>query len=133
MRADLHGGPRYELLTYPLWFARWVLGDLVDVAEVVTTAPEALSPSGVERQIVVAARAKAGGVASLFATILGETPTTATVVGSEATLRIDGPFYQPGGFTLRAHDDRELRYDGPRIGHAGLHFEAAAFALALTR
>lgn len=72
-------------------------------------------------------------MASLFATILGETPTTAKVVGSEATLRIDGPFYQPAGFMLGAHDGRELRYDEPRIGHAGLHVEAAAFALALTR
>src|SRR5690242_9627571 len=39
MRADLFGGPRYDLLTYPLWFARWVLGDLEEVVEVVTPAP----------------------------------------------------------------------------------------------
>ena len=133
MRADLFGGPRHDLLTYPLWLARWVLGELVEVAEVVTPAPESLSPDRVEGQIAVAARSASGGVASLFATILGDTPTTATIVGSEATLVLDGPFYQPGGFTVRAHDGRELRYDEPRIGHAGLHFEAAAAAVALTR
>jgi predicted dehydrogenase len=131
MRADLFGGPRYDLLTYPLWFARWVLGDLDEVTEVVTPAPASLSPDRVEGQIAVSARSASGGVASLFATILGDTPTTATVVGSAATLRIDGPFYQPGGFTLRAHDGRELRYDEPRIGHAGLHHEAAAAARAV--
>jgi len=131
MRAHLFGGPRYDLLTYPLWFARWVLGELVDVVEVVTPAPESLSPDRVEGQIAVSARAAYGGVASLFATILGDTPTTATVVGSEATLRIDGPFYQPGGFTLRAHDGRELRYEEPRIAHEGLYFEAAAAAAAV--
>ena len=131
MRVDLFGGPRYDLLTYPLWFARWVLGELEEVAEVVTRAPASLSPERVEGQIAVSARSASGGVASLFATVLGDTPTTATVVGSTATLRIDGPFYQPGGFTLRAHDGRELRYDEPRIGHAGLHFEAAAAARAV--
>ena len=132
MRADLAGGPRHDLLTYPLWFARWVLGELDEVAEVVTPAPASLSPDRVEGQIAVSARTASGAAASLFATILGDTPSTATVVGSEATLLIDGPFYQPGGFTLRSHDGRELRYDEPRIGHAGLHFEAAAAAVALT-
>ncbi|WP_343993192.1 Gfo/Idh/MocA family oxidoreductase [Terrabacter terrae] len=131
MRADLLGGPRYDLLTYPLWFARWVLGDFNEVHEVVTPAPTELSPDGVEGQIAVSARSSSGGVASLFATILGDTPRTATVVGSAATLHIDGPFYQPGGFTLRAHDGRELRYDEARIGHVGLHFEAAAAARAV--
>jgi predicted dehydrogenase len=131
MRADLYGGPRHDLLTYPLWFARWVLGDLEEVVEVVTPAPASLSPDGVDGQIAATGRSASGGVASLFATILGDTPTTATVVGSEATLRINGPFYQPGGFTLRAHDGRELRYEEPRTGHAGLHFEAAAAARAV--
>lgn len=131
MRADLLGGPRYDLLTYPLWFARWVLGDLDEIHEAVTPAPTELSPDGVDGQIAVAARTAGGTVASLFATILGDTPSTATVVGSAATLRIDGPFHQPGGFTLRAHDGRELRYDEPRTGHAGLHYEAAAAARAV--
>ena len=70
-------------------------------------------------------------VASLFVSVLGNTPTTATVVGSEATLLIDGPFYQPGGFSLRSHDGRELRYDEPRIAHDGLHYEAADVARTL--
>ena len=132
MRADLAGGPRHDLLTYPLWFARWVLGDLEEIHEVVTPAPAALSPDRVEGQIAVAARSSSGGVASLFASILGGTPTTATVVGSAATLHIHGPFFQPGGFTVRANDGRELRYDEPRTGHEGLHHEAAAAAVSLT-
>jgi len=128
MRADLAGGARYDLLTYPLWFARWVLGESAEAAELTSLAPPALSPSGVEGSISVALRTASGALASLFATLLGNTPTTATVVGSQATLHIDGPFYQPGGFTLRSHDGRELRYDEPRIAHEGLHHEAAAFA-----
>jgi predicted dehydrogenase len=131
MRADLSGGARYDLLTYPLWFARWVLGPLETVQDLATPAPPTLSPDGVEGQIAVVQRTAAGAVAVLFATVLGNTPTTATVVGSRATLRLDGPFYQPGGFSLRSHDGRELRYDEPQIAHEGLHYEAAAVARTL--
>jgi predicted dehydrogenase len=131
MRADLFGGPRYDLLTYPRWFAHWVLGPPHVVHEVATVAPTGLSPSGVEGQIAVVQRHANDTVASLFVSVLGDTPTTATVVGSKATLRIDGPFYQPGGFSLRSHDGRELRYDEPRIAHDGLHYEAADVARTL--
>ena len=131
MRANLAGGARYDLLTYPLWFARWVLGPLETVQDLATPAPSSLSPSGVEGQIAVVQRNAFGAVAVLFASVLGETPTTAAVVGSNATLRVDGPFYQPGGFTLRSHNGRELRYDEPPVAHEGLHYEAAAVARAL--
>jgi predicted dehydrogenase len=128
MRADLYGGPRYDLLTYPRWFARWVLGPPHVVHEVATIAPRELSPSGVEGQIAVVQRHAEDTVASLFVSILGDTPSTATIVGSKASLRIDGPFYQPGGFSLRSPDGRELRYDEPPIAHDALHYEAAAVA-----
>ncbi|HEU4999036.1 MAG TPA: Gfo/Idh/MocA family oxidoreductase [Lapillicoccus sp.] len=128
MRADLYGGPRYDLLTYPTWFARWVLGPPHVVHEVATVAPPELSPSGVEGQIAVVQRHAEDTVASLFVSVLGDTPSTATIVGSTATLRIDGPFYQPGGFSLRSHDGRELRYDEPPVAHEALHYEAAAVA-----
>lgn len=128
MRADLFGGPRYDLLTYPKWLAQWVLGAPEVVHEMATLAPTELSPSGVEGQIAVVQRHAEGTVASLFVSILGDTPSSATIVGSRATLRIDGPFYQPGGFTLHSHDGRELRYDEPRVAHDALHYEAAAVA-----
>lgn len=128
MRADLAGGPLYDLGTYPVTLATWVLGAPEEVRAVGTGAPAELSPSGVNGQTAVLLRTAAGGVAALHTTLLGETPTTATLVGSEATLVIDGPFYQPGGFTLTPHGGEALRYDEPRAGHAGLHFEAAEAA-----
>jgi predicted dehydrogenase len=131
LRADLFGGPRYDLLTYPKWFAWWVLGPPEEVHEVATPAPAALSPSGVQGQIAVIQRHASGTVASLFVSVLGDSPSTATVVGSEATLRIDGPFYQPGGFSVRSHDGRELRYDELPIAHDALHYEAADVARTL--
>jgi len=58
--------------------------------------------------------------AALHTTILANTPTTATIAGTKATVVIDGPFYQPGGFTLTAIDGgRTLRYDEARNAHEG--------------
>lgn len=128
MRADLAGGPMYDLGTYPVTFATWVLGEPEEVAAVGTVAPAELSPSSVDGQTAIVMRTASGGVAALHTSLLGASPTTAAIVGSEATLTIDGPFYQPGGFALAAHDGRVLRFDEPRVGHAGLHWEAAEAA-----
>jgi predicted dehydrogenase len=128
LRADLAGGPLYDLGTYPVTLATWVLGSPDQVRAVGTPAPAELSPSRVNGQTAMVLRTAAGGVAALHTTLLGETPTAATLAGSDATLVIDGPFYQPGAFTLTPHGGAALRYDEPRSGHAGLHFEAAEAA-----
>lgn len=128
MRADLAGGPMLDLGTYPVTFATWALGTPADVLATGTPAPRELSPSGVNGQVAALLRTASGGVAAVHTTLLSETPTTAVIAGSEATLTIDGPFYQPGGFALTGYDGRALRYDEPRSAHAGLHFEGAEAA-----
>ncbi|HYP46900.1 MAG TPA: gfo/Idh/MocA family oxidoreductase, partial [Propionibacteriaceae bacterium] len=61
------------------------------------------------------------------------TPTSATIAGTAATVHIDGPFYQPGGFSLRSTDGTvRLRYDEPLIAHEGLHYQAAEVARRIT-
>jgi hypothetical protein len=71
--------------------------------------------------------------AVLHTTILANTPTAATIAGTAATIEIDGPFYQPGGFTLTAADgSTRLRYDEPRSAHEGLHYQAAEVARRIT-
>ena len=69
-----------------------------------------------------------GGVASLTASVLGDLPTTASVVGSEATLLLDRYFYRPGGFIVRGHDGSALRYDEEGADHAALFWQAAEAA-----
>jgi hypothetical protein len=68
--------------------------------------------------------------AALHTTILTNTPTSATIAGTGATITIDGPFYQPGGFTLTATDGaRTLRFEELRSAHdGGLHYQAAETA-----
>lgn len=60
------------------------------------------------------------------------TPTSATILGTEASLAIDGPFNMSGGFTIRFPDGTRLAYEEP-VGTQvdGLHYEAAAVARAV--
>ena len=123
-RADLAGGPLMDLGTYPLTLATWVLGRTEQVC-----ATGSFNTEGLNTQAAVALRTEAGQLAALHVTQLGNTPTTATVQGSEATLEIDGLFYQPGPFTLRGVDGTVLRWHEERVSHhGGLHFQAAEVA-----
>ncbi len=62
--------------------------------------------------------------ATVSASMLADTPTTAYVAGTEATLRLDAPFYQPGPVVVRFHDGEELRYEEPALAHTQLFWEA---------
>jgi predicted dehydrogenase len=123
-RADLAGGPLMDLGTYPLTLATWVLGGPEQVC-----ATGAFNTEGLNTQAAVALRTGAGQLAALHVTQLGNTATTATVQGSEATLEIEGLFYQPGPFTLRGVDGTVLQWHEERVAHhGGLHFQAAEVA-----
>lgn len=122
-RADLAGGPLLDLGTYPVMLATWVLGAPAEVQA--TGAP---APSGVNGQTAAILRTAAGAVASLHTTLLSDTPTTAVVAGSAATLELAGPFYQPGGFVVTRPGGAPLVHEEPAIAHAALHFEAAEAA-----
>ena len=122
-RADLAGGPLMDLGTYPLMLATWVLGEPSQVRAVGT-----FTPDGLNVQAGISLRTAADQLAVLHTTQLGGTPTTATIQGSEATLEIEGLFYQPGPMTLRGVDGTVLRWDEARVAHSALHFEAAEVA-----
>ncbi|GAA1743334.1 Gfo/Idh/MocA family oxidoreductase [Nostocoides vanveenii] len=120
----LAGGPLFDMGTYPLSIAMWALGDPISV-----TAYGAPAPNGVNGQLAIAMQGERGGVGALHTSIVGETPTTATFAGLNHTVVVDGPFYQPGGFTLTTRSGERLRYDEPKAAHeGGLHFQAAAVA-----
>ena len=120
----LAGGPLMDLGTYPLAFATRVLGAPESVAAIGTP-----HPAGVNGHLSVALGFADGAQGTVNTNLYNFTPTEAVVVGTEATLRIDGPFNMPGGFTLRHKGGRELRFDeAPGAHFEGLHFEAAAAA-----
>jgi predicted dehydrogenase len=122
-RAELAGGPLLDLGTYLVSFVVDVLG-----------APDHLLARGLStgtgvngQTAVIMTHGRAQAV--LHTSILSNTPTAATIAGRQATISIDGPFYQPGGFTLTAADGSgSLRYEEPRIAHEALHLQAAEVA-----
>ena len=128
-RPELAGGPLHELGMYLVSFVVDVLGGQPD--EIVARATS--HASGVQSQTAMVLT-YGERQAVLHTTILARTPTTATIAGTAASLVIDGPFYQPGGFTLTSADgSRTLRYAEERYAHeGGLHFQAAEVARRIT-
>lgn len=122
-RADLAGGPLLDLGTYPVMLATWALGAPSQVSAVGTFAPD-----GLNVQAGITLRTARDQLAVLHTTQLGNTPTTATIQGSTATLELGGPFYQPGGLRLRGTDGTVLCWEEGAVSHAALHFQAAEVA-----
>lgn len=124
---ELAGGPLLDLGTYPLSLVTEVLG-LPEELHAIGQPHE----SGVNAQLSAIMQFAGGAQAVVNTHLHNFTPTSATIVGSEATLTIDGPFNMPGGFEVRFPDGTRLRHEEPAGGHfEGLHYEAAAVARAV--
>ncbi|XAS68314.1 Gfo/Idh/MocA family oxidoreductase [Micrococcaceae bacterium Sec5.7] len=123
----LAGGPLLDLGTYPLSLITTLLGDPERIMAI--GQPH---PSGVNAQLSAVLSFAGGRQAVMNTNLHNFTPTMATLVGTAATLTLDGLFNMPGGFSVRFPDCRELRYDEPAGAHfEGLHYEAAAVARAI--
>ncbi|OAH09977.1 Gfo/Idh/MocA family protein [Streptomyces jeddahensis] len=128
LRADLAGGPLLDLGTYPLSLATWILGSPAEVM-----AQGQPHPAGVNGQTSAILRDADGNQAVVHTTLFSDTPTTATIAGTHATLSLPGPFYQPGDLVLTAFGGgTQLTYTEPRTAHDALHFEAAEVARCIT-
>ncbi|WP_063729560.1 Gfo/Idh/MocA family protein [Streptomyces sp. RTd22] len=124
LRPELAGGPLLDLGTYPVSLATWVLG-----APEEALASGQPHPAGVNGQTSAILRGPQGSQAVLHTTLFSDTPTTATIAGTRATLSLPGPFYQPGDLVLTpSGGGPQLTYTEPRSAHDALHFEAAEVA-----
>jgi predicted dehydrogenase len=124
MDAAQAGGPMLDLGTYPVSLAAWVLGPPLRVQ-----AAGQPHSTGINAEAAAILSAADDRLAMLHTTILSNTPTRASVIGTDASLEIDGPFYQPGPFVVRSADGTQTReYREPAVGHGALHFEAAEAA-----
>ncbi len=122
-RADLAGGPLLDLGTYAATFATWVLGEPDEVTAVATPAP-----SGVNGQLAVALRTAAGAIGSLHTSILADSATTGSIIGTEGRLDLGTRYYLPGPMTLHQRSGPTLSWTEPMVEHEALHFEAAETA-----
>ena len=124
MRADLAGGPLLDLGTYPLSLAHWVLGAPTEII-----ARGEPAPSGVNGQTSALLVHRNGAHSVITTSILANSPTGATIAGSEATVTIPGIYYRPGPFVLESADkSRRLEYREPEVGYDALAYEAAETA-----
>ena len=133
--ADLAGGPLLDLGTYTIAVAQFASESFTSV---VARGQDAAT--GVNGQISAVLSDAAGNQAVLHTTILSDTPTTVSIVGRDATLHIDGPFFTPGPFTLTRHrglprdPGQVLHYDEKPTGHShGLHYAAVEAARLITQ
>lgn len=121
---ELAGGPLLDLGTYPLALVTEVLGQPERLHAI--GQPHA---SGVNGQLSAVMQFDGGAQAVTNTHVHNFTPSAATIVGTAATLTVDGPFNMPGGFEVRYPDGTRLRYNEPRGAHfEGLHYQAAAVA-----
>ena len=130
------GGAINDIGSYTMMFANEMLRDLSVQAAHGTRGPR----SGADGAGAVDATEPAiaqfhallgndeGQIATVSASMFGDTPTTAYIAGSEATLALEAPFYQPGPVTVRFHDGEVLRYDEPALAHSQLFWEALEVA-----
>jgi predicted dehydrogenase len=123
MRHELAGGSLLDLGTYPVSLATWVLGR---PERVLAAGQDA--PNGVNGQASIVLSHAGGNQSLLHSTILGRTPTTATIAGTEATATLAGSFYMPGDFAVTSADGAWLAWREPAIEHEALHFQAAHLA-----
>ncbi len=123
MREDLAGGPLLDLGTYAVTFATWTLGAPEAVTAVATPAP-----NGINGQLAIALRTASGAIASLHTTILADSATTGSVIGTEGRLDLGTRYYLPGPMTLHQRRGPSLTWEEPMVEHDALHFEAAEVA-----
>lgn len=116
---ELGGGALLDLGVYPVSFASMVLGTPSKV-----TAVSDPAFTGVDATTSMLMQYAGGAHAVLTATLTAAGPTTAAVVGTDARVQVDGPFYTPTGFTLTRRDGTSERFDQPVEGR-GMWCEAA--------
>lgn len=118
---ELAGGALLDLGVYPVAFAHDILG-----APSRVIASGALTETGVDGQIAMIFEYENGAKASLHTTLWGQTPTTASIVGTKGRIDVEGAFYTPTSFTVRTYDGTQAAYE--RNDVRGLEFEAAEVA-----
>ena len=114
--------------TYPLSLITSILGEpdrLLALGE-----PH---ESGVNAQLSAVMSFAGGRQAMVNTQMPNFTPTSATIMGTEASLTIDGPFNMPGVIAIRFPEGTRPAYEEPAGAQVkGLHNEAAAVARAIS-
>lgn len=121
----LGGGALLDLGVYPVSFASMILGP---PNRIVALSDPAFT--GVDGQTSILLGHPSGAHAVLTCTSSARSPTRAAIVGTEARIEVDGPFYTPTSFTFVPRDGEPWRFAPPTRGR-GLWHEADEVARCL--
>jgi predicted dehydrogenase len=109
---SLGGGALLDLGVYPINFAVRLFGLPTGlVARGTLTTPSVAHPAlvegGVDAEVAIIFDHTGGRRSSLHTTMLQAGPTDATILGTQGSIALDGPFYQQSSFTVYS-PNREL-------------------------
>jgi len=119
---ELAGGALLDLGIYPISFAYMVLGKPSSVV-----AQGDFTPSGVDSQTSMIFKYAGDAHANLTTTLLVKSPCTASIIGSKASLFIEGDFYTPTSMKLKKVSGEVVEFPRNYQGH-GLREQAMEFA-----
>jgi len=116
------GGALLDLGIYPISFAYMVLGKPLSIV-----ARGEFTPSGVDSQTSMIFQYANGAHAQLTTTLLLKSPCTAQIIGTDASLFVDGDFYTPTSMRLKKVSGEVIEFPRDYQGH-GLREQAIEFA-----
>ena len=119
---ELAGGALLDLGIYPISFAYMVLGKPSSVV-----AKAEFTPSGVDSQTSMIFQYSSGAHANLTTTLLVKSPCTAAIIGTKASLFLEGDFYTPTSMKLKKVSGEVIDFPRNYQGH-GLREQAIEFA-----
>jgi uncharacterized protein (TIGR00369 family) len=115
---ELGGGALLDLGVYPVSFASMVLGP---PSRVVSMSDPAFT--GVDAQTSMLFGYDSGAQAVLTCTLRAKSPTRAAIVGTDATIEVEGNFYAPTAVTLLPRNGAPIRVESVHEGR-GLRHQA---------
>ncbi|HWI30316.1 MAG TPA: Gfo/Idh/MocA family oxidoreductase [Microbacterium sp.] len=118
---ELGGGALLDLGIYPVSFTWDVLG-----APATVQASARFTETGVDAEVATVFTYPGGQIATTFSSSVAAGPNTATVLGTEARIDIDGVWYSPTSFRVVAPDGAVLESYASDVASRGMQYQAFA-------
>jgi predicted dehydrogenase len=116
---DLGGGALLDLGIYPISLAWDVFGKPETIH-----ANSTKTATGVDRQTAIILTYSDGQQALLLCALDTAGPNTATIIGTEGWIDIEGVFYTPTTFTVYDSQQKQIEHFEQQVSQRGMQFQA---------